>query len=120
MTSCSPAASARGFITRRLPCRCSAYHCGLRYCGSFGFGGNLEFGPGRHGQGMRCSDISAIRMGTASKCSTRITDDGHREEPVRWDLYMRNRPWDFRPANVVRGGFALQGAAPRGREKGNR
>ena len=67
--------------------------------GSFGFGGNLEFGPGRHGPGhalfgyFRDPDGHRIEV-----FNTHYQMMDIENEPVRWDLsYMRNRPWGFPP-----------------------
>jgi catechol 2,3-dioxygenase len=67
--------------------------------GSFGFGGNLEFGPGRHGPGhalfgyFRDPDRHRIEV-----FNTHYQMMDIENEPVRWDLsYMRNRPWGFPP-----------------------
>ena len=46
------------------------YVCDL--ASNLGFAENIEFGPGRHGRGWRCSSICAIPTATASSCSTHI------------------------------------------------
>jgi glyoxalase/bleomycin resistance protein/dioxygenase superfamily protein len=65
--------------------------------GSFGFGANLEFGPGRHGPGhalfayFRDPDGHRIEVFTTHYQMMDIEN-----EPVRWDLsFMRRRPWGF-------------------------
>jgi catechol 2,3-dioxygenase len=65
--------------------------------GSFGFGGNLEFGPGRHGPGhalfgyFRDPDGHRIEV-----FNTHYQMMDIENEPVRWDLgAMRRRPWGF-------------------------
>ena len=63
--------------------------------GSFGFGNNLEFGPGRHGPGhalfgyFRDPDGHRIEV-----FNTHYQMMDIENEPVRWNLsYMTRRPW---------------------------
>ena len=67
--------------------------------GVYGFGENLEFGPGRHGPGhalfayFRDPDGHRVEL-----FNTHYQMMDIENEPVRWDLsYMRNRPWGFPP-----------------------
>jgi 3,4-dihydroxyphenylacetate 2,3-dioxygenase len=67
--------------------------------GRVGFGGNLEYGPGRHGPGhamfvyFRDPDGHRVELFTTHYQVMDVEN-----EPTRWDLsYMKNRPWGLPP-----------------------
>jgi catechol 2,3-dioxygenase len=78
-----------------------AYHIihGCDVAASYGFGGNLEYGPGRHGPGHALFDYFRDPDGHRVEIfNTHYQMIDSELEPARWNVSsLRNRAWGFPP-----------------------